>query len=388
MDHAFDLNVDRVLEHWTPAHAVRELIANALDEAALTGTADAQIMKDADGSWHIRDFGRGLGHEHLTQDEDQEKLDHADLVIGKFGIGLKDALAVFDRKGISIRIRSARGDMTLARVPKHGFEDITTLHVLVLPPSDPSIAGTDIALGGLKDRDVDDAKALFLRYAGDEVLERTPLGAVLKRTKGQPARIYVNGLRVAIEDRFLFSYDITSMTASLRRALNRERSNVGRTAYADRVKAILLAAESEPVADALATDLARYERGTIHDETNWLDVGLHACRILNAIEKVLFVTSDQIAWHPAYIDRHAMTATGSCPCPRRSPGSCPRRSTSRVSPSWAWTSSRSAGKRASNSASSSRTSSRVPNVSSSTRRPRSSGSGDADPPGSGRSESV
>ncbi len=146
MDHAFDLNVDRVLEHWTPAHAVRELIANALDEAALTGTADAQIMKDADGSWHIRDFGRGLGHEHLTQDEDQEKLDHADLVIGKFGIGLKDALAVFDRKGISIRIRSARGDMTLARVPKHGFEDITTLHVLVLPPSDPSIAGTDIAL--------------------------------------------------------------------------------------------------------------------------------------------------------------------------------------------------------------------------------------------------
>ena len=29
--HAFDLNVERVLEHWTPAHAVREVIANALD---------------------------------------------------------------------------------------------------------------------------------------------------------------------------------------------------------------------------------------------------------------------------------------------------------------------------------------------------------------------
>ena len=38
MDHAFDLNVVRVLEHWTSAHAVREVIANALDEAALSST--------------------------------------------------------------------------------------------------------------------------------------------------------------------------------------------------------------------------------------------------------------------------------------------------------------------------------------------------------------
>jgi hypothetical protein len=36
----FDLNVEKVLEHWTPAEGLREVIANALDEAALTGTAD------------------------------------------------------------------------------------------------------------------------------------------------------------------------------------------------------------------------------------------------------------------------------------------------------------------------------------------------------------
>lgn len=28
----FDLNIERVLENWTVAHAVREVIANALDE--------------------------------------------------------------------------------------------------------------------------------------------------------------------------------------------------------------------------------------------------------------------------------------------------------------------------------------------------------------------
>ena len=39
----FDLNIERVLENWTVAHAIRELIANALDEAALTGTQEPEI---------------------------------------------------------------------------------------------------------------------------------------------------------------------------------------------------------------------------------------------------------------------------------------------------------------------------------------------------------
>src|SRR4029079_8857184 len=55
----FDLNIERVLENWTVAHAIRELIANALDEAALTGTVEPEIAKDTGGRWHIRDFGRG-----------------------------------------------------------------------------------------------------------------------------------------------------------------------------------------------------------------------------------------------------------------------------------------------------------------------------------------
>lgn len=36
----FDLNMEEVLEAWGPADAVRELLANALDEQALTGTAE------------------------------------------------------------------------------------------------------------------------------------------------------------------------------------------------------------------------------------------------------------------------------------------------------------------------------------------------------------
>jgi hypothetical protein len=71
--HAFDLNIDKVLEHWTVPFALRELIANALDEQALTGTADPEILDDAAGAWHIRDYGRGLRYQHLSQNESGEK---------------------------------------------------------------------------------------------------------------------------------------------------------------------------------------------------------------------------------------------------------------------------------------------------------------------------
>lgn len=104
----FDLNIERVLEHWTVAHAVREVIANALDEQALTGTREPEIIKAPDGTRHICDHGRGIRYEHLTQKENGEKLRRSDEVIGKFGVGLKDALATFDRHR-STRLASGAG---------------------------------------------------------------------------------------------------------------------------------------------------------------------------------------------------------------------------------------------------------------------------------------
>lgn len=300
----FDLNIERVLENWTVAHAIRELIANALDEAALTGTAEPEIAKDAGGAgrWHIRDFGRGVRYEHLTQNENKEKLANAGKVVGKFGVGLKDALATFDRRGIGVRIRSRFGDITTVKQAKHGFGDITTLHAVISDPSDPDMVGTDVELSGVADDDVEAAKLLFRHYAGDEVLEETQYGVVLKRPKFA-ARIYVNGLRVAEERNYLFSYDITSPTKALRAALNRERSNVGRTAYTDRVKAIVLAATSEAVASALAEDLSKFETGRWHDEVQLVDVGVHACQVLNATGRVIFLTPQELNAARDFVDR-------------------------------------------------------------------------------------
>ena len=109
----FDLNIEKILENWETFHAIRELIANALDEQLLTNTKEVEILKQGN-SWIIRDFGRGLKYTHLTQNENQEKLSNPN-VIGKFGIGLKDALATFDRKGIKVTANSKHCQHTKVR---------------------------------------------------------------------------------------------------------------------------------------------------------------------------------------------------------------------------------------------------------------------------------
>lgn len=78
----FDLNIEKILENWETSHAIREIIANALDEQLLTKTKEVEIFKNGN-SWLIRDFGRGVQYTHLTQNENQEKLKSTN-VIGKF----------------------------------------------------------------------------------------------------------------------------------------------------------------------------------------------------------------------------------------------------------------------------------------------------------------
>jgi len=48
---------------------------------------------------------------------------------------------------------------------------MVVLHALVDPPSEPGMVGTDVALFGVTTGQVDEAKALFLQFSGDTVLD-------------------------------------------------------------------------------------------------------------------------------------------------------------------------------------------------------------------------
>lgn len=288
----FDLNIEKVLENWTVAHAIREIIANALDEQILTRTDDIEIYRDQIGRWHIRDFGRGIQYHHLTQNENEEKQNHPYL-IGKFGVGLKDALATFNRNGLDVIVDSKYGRITIGQSAKHGFSDITTLHAYIDKPVRSDFVGTDFQIIGCTQSDINAAKDLFLKFVPIKHLEQTEYGEVLQKRNGV-SEIFINGIKVAEEENFLFSYNITSLNAALRKALNRERTNVGRTAYSDRIRAILLAAKNEMVLSELTANLTQMSNGKQGDELKWVDVQAHAVRHLSARKETVFVTPDEI----------------------------------------------------------------------------------------------
>jgi hypothetical protein len=297
----FDLNIEKMLENWDVSDALREIIANAIDEQILTGTSEIKIFNNSFG-WHIQDFGRGLKYQHLTQNENDEKLNRSNLVIGKFGVGLKDALATLDRHHIKVSIISRYGDITLGRASKQGFDDVITLHAFISEPQDSNFIGTEFLFKGVTPKQINRAKSFFLRFSDEEPLEETKYGQILKRGK-HGARIYVNGVRVAEEDNFLFSYNITSLTQTMRKALNRERTHVGRSAYTDRVKNMLMECRHSSVAEIIIDDLQQFEAGQLHDELTWIDVAVHSCKLLNASGKFIFVTPTEYLLAATMIDQ-------------------------------------------------------------------------------------
>lgn len=288
----FDLNIEQVLEHWEPEHAAREIIANALDEQILTKSKEIEIFK-AENTWHIRDYGRGLQYSHFTQNENKEKIE-SPFLIGKFGVGLKDALAVFYRKGIHIEIDSKYAHITLKMANKVGF-DIQTLHASFEESRNVNMVGTDFTITGISDGAIDRAKSMFLYFnTSAKLLETTRHGQVYSCNNTTPI-IYINGVQVATEDNFLFSYNITNINAQIKKALNRERTNVGRTAYSETIKNILKQCKSDKVLLTLVNDLKNTMSGTNKDESGWVDIATYAAKTLNKSNNVVFMTPSQRA---------------------------------------------------------------------------------------------
>jgi len=300
----FDLNIDKILENWEPKHAVREIIANALDEAIITKTSLPKI-EQRDGVWYVQDSGRGLKSDHFLQNESQEKRKIPGL-IGKFGIGLKDALAVLERHGAIVTIFTRDANITLTRKPKSDFEELPSLHAKFSDkPSYPNLLGTCFCLQKIKDADVLGAKALFTAYLDQKPLEATKYGEIFR--KNGLGKIYVNGVQVSEEENFLFSYNITHLDAKLSKSMNRERQNLGRTAYTDLIKRILLESKSLVVATSLGENLQRIEHGEACEEMKWIDVQAHAVKILNS-EMTIFITAEEAGSRPDLMDEMKNTS--------------------------------------------------------------------------------
>jgi hypothetical protein len=64
-----------------------------------------------------------------------------------------------------------------------------------------------------------------------------------------------------------------------------------------------LECKEKEVAELLVQDLKKYELGESHDELTWIDVSVHACKLLNAKDKVIFLTPWELSDAQTMVDR-------------------------------------------------------------------------------------
>lgn len=235
-----DLNTRNVLEHWTVTKAVIELVANAIDEANETKTRLPVLEWEA-GRLHLRDAGRGLKTEHFQQQVNPAKLANP-LAIGKFGVGLKDALSVLFNNGrtICIESRFLYIEKMLLR-SKHDFEN-EAIHIVVNEPRDKEMLGTSITIEGITKREYRKVRSYFQLYTElGPALAETPAGKLYRR-QTKSSGIFINGIRVNEENDFLYQYAIFSDSKSIMDALSRDRdrNTLRITVYAEKVQQILI----------------------------------------------------------------------------------------------------------------------------------------------------
>jgi len=297
----FDLNIEEVLSDWTIVSALREIIANALDEQKLSNSGDILIIERGDGEWHIIDYGRGLAAEHLTLKEDEEKLESDLPLIGKFGVGLKDALATLHRNGVEVEIHSSKGTFRLVTDSKQAFEDIITLHVDYDSTTCIEV-GTEVRLIGIESYEIKKATRLFLELSGQDVIETNSGGQVINPDGATPG-VYIHGVRVNEEPDFLFSYNISNLDPQLSRFLNRERQAVSRSAYGTVLREMLLECEAELIRNSLAAELEnRNNTESCYEVRRWSDVGVFALERLCEQKSVVAVSQHQLEYDRHHID--------------------------------------------------------------------------------------
>src|SRR5712692_8661583 len=154
------------------------------------------------------------------------------------------------------------------------------------------MSGTEFVLSGVTDAVMARGKSLFLRFAGEEILETNTYGQIVRR-KGNPGRVYILGVFASEEPNFLFSYNITSLTDAMKKKLNRERLNVGRTTYAERVKSILKIAKSNSVQELLIDQVRQRATGKQCDEMAWIEISQMALNLMSAQAPVAYFTEQE-----------------------------------------------------------------------------------------------
>ena len=279
----FDLNIKKILKEWKVADALREIIANAIDESVITQTKSPEIYKE-NNQWIIEDYGRGITISDFLQDENQEKLNNKN-VIGKFGVGLKDSIAVLFRNEVNFSIKTKEFTAYPQEHKKQGFDE-ETIHMSI-DNAKQKMVGTKFIFENVDDIDIENAKNNFLIFKNLQVLFENDFGQIIKSNYDEGSKIYFNGMQISEDKNYSFSYNITKTNKKLSSKMNRERKSLGRDAYSELISKI--------ITPEIPDEVINY---FIHDEENSGELTIKKIRkiiyeAINKNENYVFMTKEK-----------------------------------------------------------------------------------------------
>lgn len=286
----FDLNIGQnYLSDWDTSFAIREVIANALDEQ-IDGNIEAELSKD--GVIIIRDWGPGLKPEHLVYQEFNKK--NSTGKIGKFGVGLKDAIGVLYSRSKKVEIKARGYRITFAMQEKHAGSSCKTLHAIIKEINNDDFVGTEIKIYDCSSNDFEKAKQQFVKFQSLKVLHNSFKGEIIDKEISEPASIYVNGMKIAEDHKLRFSYNIKNPSSKVLKGINRERNYVSRTVYQSDIVKILEQVKDAAVLDVLEDQLVRTFDNENLSEVSWKDVVIKTCNYVIKKNDVVFISNEDI----------------------------------------------------------------------------------------------
>ena len=164
--------------------------------------------------------GRGMRVEHLIQNENDEKKCNSKL-IGRFGIGLKDAISCLNDNGKTITIESKYLYIKqIKKLSKKGFNNIKTCHLGIEKEKDKKFIGTLIQIHDIEPEEYENVVNMFVSLMDLNLICKTNFGNIYKKHDSKDSGfIFIAGVKMIEEKSFNYHYDITEITPKLRNGI-------------------------------------------------------------------------------------------------------------------------------------------------------------------------
>jgi hypothetical protein len=237
---SIDLNIEKVLENWSPANAIREFLSNAIDEHILQNIKENPSIKLENDVISITDKGRGIINDNFVFTQNTEKV-NSENTIGQFGYGLKDAIAFLEDNGYRVTITTKQYIYNF-NLKNKTSTDIKAYHAF-FNQSNIDMIGTKITIDNCTEKIFNEVKSVFIHYNGIEPLYETKKGNIY-RTLEKPSKIYVRGLQVATNDKYKYTYNITTKNKQIKCSMNRERKELNVSCYYSSIISIITSVKS------------------------------------------------------------------------------------------------------------------------------------------------